>query len=82
MTVWRASLCERCAFRAECLEVLMRQWGTVGRRGIGAEPDMAAPYSSSWSRTAGRLYWLPPGGIGNGLDAQTWAALIDADASD
>ena len=43
---------------------------------------MAAPYSSSWSRTAGRLYWRPPGGIGNGLDAQTWAALIDADASE
>jgi len=42
---------------------------------------MAASYSSSWSRRAARLYWLPPGGIGNGLDAETWAALIDADAS-
>jgi hypothetical protein len=42
---------------------------------------MAAPYSSSWSGPASRLYWLPPGGIGNGLDAQTWAVLIDADAS-
>jgi hypothetical protein len=43
---------------------------------------MAAPYSSSWSRRADRSYWLPPGGIGNGLDAETWAALVDADASE
>jgi hypothetical protein len=43
---------------------------------------MAAPYSSSWSGNPGRLYWLPPGGIGNGLEAQTWAVLIDTDASD
>jgi hypothetical protein len=43
---------------------------------------MAASYSSSWSGQATRLYWLPPGGIGNGLDAQTWAVLIDTDASD
>jgi len=43
---------------------------------------MAAPYSSSWSGSPGRLYWLPPGGIGNGLEAQTWAVLIDTDASD
>jgi hypothetical protein len=42
---------------------------------------MAAQYSSSWSGRAGRLYWLPAGGIGNGLDAQTWAVLIDTDAS-
>lgn len=44
---------------------------------------MAASSSSSWhrSRAAGRLYWLPSGGIGNGLDAQTWAVLVDADAS-
>jgi hypothetical protein len=42
----------------------------------------AAAYSSSWSRSAGRAYWLPPGGIGNGLDAETWAVLIDADASE
>jgi hypothetical protein len=42
---------------------------------------MGAPYSASWSRRAGRAYWLPPGGIGNGLDAETWAVLIDADAS-
>jgi hypothetical protein len=43
---------------------------------------MAAPYSSSWSGNPGLLYWLPPGGIGNGLEAQTWAVLIDTDASD
>jgi hypothetical protein len=43
---------------------------------------VAAAYSSSWSRSAGRAYWLPPGGIGNGLDAETWAVLIDADASE
>ncbi|HYB86633.1 MAG TPA: hypothetical protein VEC76_07275 [Streptosporangiaceae bacterium] len=43
---------------------------------------MAAPYSSSWSRRPARPYWLPPGGIGNGLDAETWAVLIDADASE
>jgi hypothetical protein len=44
---------------------------------------MAASFSSSWHRfqAAGRPYWLPPGGIGNGLDAQTWAVLVDADAS-
>jgi hypothetical protein len=42
---------------------------------------MAAPYSSSWSWRAARPYWLPSGGIGNGLDAETWAVLIDADAS-
>ena len=43
---------------------------------------MAAPYSSSWSQRAARAYWLPAGGIGNGLDAETWAVLIDADASE
>jgi hypothetical protein len=43
---------------------------------------MGAPYSSSWSRRAARAYWLPPGGIGNGLDAETWAVLVDADASE
>jgi len=43
---------------------------------------VAAAYSSSWSQSAGRAYWLPPGGIGNGLDAETWAVLIDADASE
>jgi hypothetical protein len=43
---------------------------------------VTAPYSSSWSRRVPRSYWLPPGGIGNGLDAETWAVLIDADASE
>jgi hypothetical protein len=43
---------------------------------------MVAPYSSSWSRRTGRAYWLPPGGFGNGLNAQTWVALIDVDASE
>jgi hypothetical protein len=44
---------------------------------------MAASFSSSWRRfrEAGRAYWLPPGGIGNGLDAATWAELVDVDAS-
>jgi hypothetical protein len=43
---------------------------------------MAASYSSSsWSGLP-RSYWLPPGEIGNGLDAETWAVLIDADASE
>lgn len=42
---------------------------------------MAAPHSSSWSPRASRLYWLPSGGTGNGLEAQTWAVLIDTDAS-
>jgi hypothetical protein len=42
---------------------------------------MAAQSSSwSWSRRMTRPYWLPPGGIGNGLDAQAWAPLVDADA--
>jgi hypothetical protein len=43
---------------------------------------MGAPYSASWSRKVAGAYWLPPGGIGNGLDAETWAVLIDADASE
>ena len=43
---------------------------------------MAAPYSSAWSGRADRLYWLPSGGIGNGLNARTWAVVIDADASE
>ena len=43
---------------------------------------MAAPYSSSWSQRAPGAYWLPAGGIGNGLDAETWAVLIDVDASE
>ena len=44
---------------------------------------MASAVSSSWHqfRAMGRAYWLPPGGIGNGLNAQTWALLVDADAS-
>jgi hypothetical protein len=44
---------------------------------------MTASFSSSWHRfeSMGRAYWLPPGGIGNGLRAQTWAVLVDADAS-
>jgi hypothetical protein len=44
---------------------------------------MAASPSSSWHRfhAMGRAYWLPPTGIGNGLNAQTWALLVDADAS-
>jgi hypothetical protein len=41
---------------------------------------MAAQFSSSWSRQMARTYWLPPGGIGNGLGAQAWAPLADADA--
>lgn len=28
------------------------------------------------------MYWLPPGGIENGLAASTWAPLLDVDASD
>ena len=43
---------------------------------------MGAPYSSSWSGRADRLYWLPSGGISNGLDARTWAVVIDVDASE
>jgi len=38
---------------------------------------VAAPYSSPWSPALGRLYWLPSPGIGNGLDAETWAAIAD-----
>ena len=41
---------------------------------------MSSPYSASWSGRPPRLYWLPPGGIGNGLNAQTWAPLLDIDA--
>jgi hypothetical protein len=53
--------------------------GAALRQGSGL--IMAAPYSSSWSQMAVRPYWLPPGGVGNGLDAATWAVLVDADAS-
>lgn len=44
---------------------------------------MVASSSSSWHRFQAMnwLYWLPPGGIGNGLNAPTWTVLIDADAS-
>lgn len=28
------ALCEKCALRAECLEVSMRHWDTIGRHGI------------------------------------------------
>ena len=27
-----------------------------------------------------RAWWLPPGGLGNGLDAVGWAQIMDADA--
>jgi hypothetical protein len=44
---------------------------------------VTAPFSSSspWHQWEDRAYWLPPGGIGNGLDAQTCAVLTDVDAS-
>lgn len=29
----------------------------------------------------GRLWWLPPDGQGNGLDADTWAPILRLDAS-
>lgn len=38
---------------------------------------MASSYSASWSGRVSRLYWLPRGGIGNGLDAPAWAPLED-----
>ncbi len=42
---------------------------------------MSAPYSSGDYRyqALGRAYWLPPGGIGNGLDAPAWVPLVDVD---
>jgi len=55
---------------------------------------MTTPYSAScagnfsWSenqslaRCVARAYWLPPGGIGNGLDAETWATIMDVGAGD
>lgn len=45
---------------------------------------MTAAYTArgSQSRWRERAYWLPPGGIDNGLDAVTWAVLVDVDASD
>jgi hypothetical protein len=45
---------------------------------------VTAAYTASAhrSRWADRAYWLPPGGIDNGLDARTWAVLVDVDASD
>jgi hypothetical protein len=29
------------------------------------------------ARKLGRLYWLPPGGQGNGLDDDAWALLVE-----
>jgi hypothetical protein len=29
----------------------------------------------------GRLWWLPPGGRGNGLDAEGWAPILRLDAA-
>jgi hypothetical protein len=49
--------------------------GGAARQGSG----VTAPYSSSWTRALDRLYWLPAGGIGNGLDAEAWAVIADAD---
>lgn len=43
---------------------------------------MVSSYSASWPGQPSRLYWLPPGGMRNGLNAQTWAPLIDVDAGD
>lgn len=45
---------------------------------------MGAPYSSPWRHfpVMLRAYWLPFGGVGNGLEAETWATLIDTDASE
>jgi hypothetical protein len=45
---------------------------------------MTAAYAARGhqSRWKDRAYWLPPGGIDNGLDAETWAVLVDVDASD
>lgn len=42
---------------------------------------MSAPYSSSYGHYGrlGRAYWLPPGGIGNGLDAPAWVPLLDVE---
>ncbi len=28
----------------------------------------------------GRLWWLPPGGHGNGLDDKAWAPILEVDA--
>jgi hypothetical protein len=51
--------------------------------GFRGQLTVTASPSSPWDRfpAAGRAYWLPPGGIGNGLTAHTWAELVDVDAS-
>jgi hypothetical protein len=28
----------------------------------------------------GRLWWLPPGGLGNGIDDSAWAPILEVDA--
>lgn len=43
---------------------------------------VTASYSSPWSGSAGRAYWLPPWGTGNGLESETWAVIADADESE
>lgn len=40
---------------------------------------MAAPVSRpvEWRGKVPRLWWLPPGGFGNGLDDDSWAPVLE-----
>lgn len=40
----------------------------------------SAPLPVSHPDRFGRLWWLPPGGHGNGLDDAAWAPIADVDA--
>jgi hypothetical protein len=40
-------------------------------------PTVTAAYSSRWSRSVDKAYWLPPRGFSNGLDAEAWAPIAD-----
>jgi hypothetical protein len=45
---------------------------------------MSSSYSSSDSSAAARgmMFWLPPGGFGNGLPATAWAQIADVAEED
>jgi len=69
------ALCVQCLLRAECLEVSMRQWATVGRHGIWGglvEAERAALYPA-WRAgvpASALLQSAPPCAAGRGRPAK------------
>jgi len=72
----RESEDESLCFRPSVAEGLWRQ--LVRAR---AQPPMSAAYGSHRSSAIGRMYWLPPWGVGNGLDSEAWAVIADIEDS-